>query len=299
MDLRLLRTFTVAARLLNFHQAAEKLYLAQPTVTAHIRLLEQELGTELFERVGKRVRLTPAGQRFLPHAEQVLAAYDEGVQDVLSYTQGYRSRLALAVSPLVARSILPRAVKRFTGAHPEVEISVSILLSPEIGAAVASGRFDLGLSRQPPAERDLEVGVLYADPVILVGGPDAGDLDSPPPDWAELLGHQRLLTHNHPVYWDDLLLTLRQRGLALRTMVVTQVDIAKRFIEEGLGVSFLPQSTVWRELAEGRLMEVPTPGLALPVAHTYVVQPAGQAAGSPAHAFVQVLRAMLTGMGGG
>ncbi len=294
MDLRILRTFTVAARLLNFHQTADRLYLAQPTVTAHVRQLEESLGLDLFERIGKRVRLTPAGQRFLPHAEQVLGAYDEGVQDLLSYSQDYQSRLALAASPLIARSILPRAVKRFTARHPDVEISVSILVSPEIGGAVVAGRFDLGLTRQLPAERDLEVGVLYSDPVILVGAGDAGDLDTPPPDWEELLTQHKLLTHNHPVYWDDLLLVLRQRGLALRTMVVTQVDIAKRFIEEGLGVSFLPQSTVWRELMEGRLLEVATPGLALPVAYTYVVQPAGQTASAPAQAFVQTLRTMVT-----
>lgn len=295
MDLRLLRTFTVAARLLNFHKTAEKLYLAQPTVTAHIRQLEETLGTEVFDRTGKRVRLSPAGQRFLPHAEAVLAAYDDGVQDLLSYGQGYRSRLALAASPLIARTVLPRAVKRFTAVHPEVEISVSILLSPEIGGAVASGRYDLGLGRQPPGERDLEVGVLYSDPVIMVASADAGDLDAPPPDWEELLIHQKLLTHNHPLYWDDLLLVLRQRGLALRTMVVTQVDIAKRFIEEGLGVSFLPRSTVWRELVEGRLIEVPTPDLALPAAHTYLMQPAGQASASAAQAFAQTLRGMFAG----
>lgn len=295
MDLRLLRTFTVAARLLNFHKTAEKLYLAQPTVTAHIRQLEEGLGVELFDRTGRRVRLTPAGQRFLPHAEAVLGAYDEGVQDLLSYHQGYRSRLAIAASPLIARSVLPRAVQRFTHAHGDVEISVSILLSSEIGGAVATGRFDVGLTRQRPVERDLEVGVLYSDPVILVAGGDAGDHDTPPPDWEELLTHQKLLTHNHPLYWDDLLLALRQRGLALRTMVVTQVDIAKRFIEEGLGVSFLPQSTVWRELMEGRLLEVPTPTFPLPIAHTYVVQPAGAVAGSAAHAFVQTLRAMFSG----
>lgn len=101
VDLRVLRTFQTAARFLNFHRTAERLYLAQPTVTAHIRQLEAALGQRLFEKVGRRMRLTPAGERFLPRAEAILAAYEEGLQDLLSWSQGYRSRLVLSASPLV------------------------------------------------------------------------------------------------------------------------------------------------------------------------------------------------------
>lgn len=290
MDLRILRTFTVAARLQNFHRAAERLYLAQPTVTAHIRQLEAELGYPLFERTGRRVRLTPAGERFLPHAEQVLADYDAGLQDLVKWGQGYRSRLALGASQLIARSVLPRVVKRYTERHPDVEVSVTVLSSREVGPAVEKGRVNIGLSRQPPGERGLTALPLYEDQVILVAPPDAGDLDSPPPDWGELLEQQRLLTHNHPLYWDDLLLDLRNRNLRIRTMAVTQVDITKRFIEEGLGISFLPISTVWRELAEGRLMEVPTPGLQLPVARTYLVYAPDRATSETARSFITLIK---------
>ncbi|MCG0239238.1 MAG: LysR family transcriptional regulator [Firmicutes bacterium] len=297
MDLRILRTFIVAARLQNFRRAAERLYLAQPTVTAHIRQLEAELGYPLFERAGRRVRLTAAGERFLPHAERVLREYEAGLQALVSWGQGYRSRLAVAASPLVARSVLPRVVKRFMERHPDVEVSVAVLSSDEVGPAVAQGRADIGFSRQPPGERDLAAAPLYEDPVVLVAPADAGDLDSPPPDWRELLEGQRLLTHNHPLYWDDLLLELRSRGLRVRTMAVTQVDITKRFIEEGLGVSFLPLSTVWRELCEGRLMEVPTPGLRLPVARTYLVYNPRRAGRDPARSFIDLTRDLFAAPG--
>ncbi|HYG56666.1 MAG TPA: LysR family transcriptional regulator, partial [Symbiobacteriaceae bacterium] len=77
-----LQTFVVTARLLSFRRAAEQLFLAQPTVTQHIRLLEAELRVQLFDRGGKRVRLTPAGERFLRYADKVLSAYEEGIQDL-------------------------------------------------------------------------------------------------------------------------------------------------------------------------------------------------------------------------
>jgi LysR family transcriptional repressor of citA len=274
MDMKLLRTFIVTAKTLNFHKAADQLYLAQPTVTQHIRQLESELRVQLFDRIGKRVKLSPAGIRFLEHATRVLAVYEQGVQELTGWRQGYRDRLVIAVSPLVARSTLPRVVKRFTVEQPDIEVVVHIGLSGEIAHSVAEGRAHLGLSRMPTMSRDLHSYIWYQDPVILVVPNDGGDLDTPPPDWREILTQNRLLTHNHPTYWDDLLMAIHQQGLRPRTMEVSLVDITKRFIEEGLGVSFLPDSTVWRERLEGRLVEVPTPGLIVPDAATYVIHPA-------------------------
>lgn len=288
MDMKLLRTFVVTARTLNFRKAAEHLFLSQPTVTQHIRLLETDLRVQLFTRSSRRVRLTPAGERFLTYAGRVLQLYEQGVQELTGWQQGYRERLVLAVSPLIARSTLPRVMKRFTAAHPDVEVVVQIILSQEIPAMVTDGRADLGFSRIPAVSRDLENLRWYEDPVILVVPHDGADLDTPPPDWREVLGANRLLTHNHPLYWDDLLLAIHSQDIRCRTMEVSQVDITKRFIEEGLGVSFLPYTTVTRELMEGRLLDVQTPGLELPTAATHVIYPA-QGASAPAKAFMQEL----------
>lgn len=274
MDMKHLQTFVLTARTLNFRKAAEQLFLAQPTVTQHIRLLETELRVQLFDRGGKRVRLTPAGERFLQYAEQLLHVYEEGVQELTGWQQGYRERLVLAVSPLVARSTLPRVMNRFTAAHPNVEVVVQIAMSPEIPALITDGRAHLALSRMPAHSRDLHSYVWYEEPVIFTVSADGMDLDAAPPDWKDILARNRLLTHNHPIYWDDLLLAIHRHGLRIRTMEVTLVDITKVFIEEGLGVSFLPISTVRRELLEGRLMDVPTPGLNLPIVSTYVIHPA-------------------------
>lgn len=272
MDTKLLQTFVVTAKTLNFHKAAEQLFLAQPTVTQHIRQLENELRVKLFDRGGRQVRLTPAGERFLSYAVKVLDLYDQGVQELAAWEQGYRERLILAVSPLVARSTLPRVVHRFTTLHPAVDVVVKVVGSGEIPPLLMEGKAHVGLSRSPSASRDLGGFVWYTDPVILVDR--ASDYyNSGTQAWRRVLTRNRLLTQNHPVYWDDLLLTLHQKGIHVRTMEVSLVDITKIFIEEGLGVSFLPRSTVKQEVAEGRLVEVPTPDLELPTAATYVLYP--------------------------
>jgi LysR family transcriptional repressor of citA len=189
------------------------------------------------------------------------------------WRQGYAERLTVAASPIIAGTTLPRVVAGFMSAHPSVDVVISVATSETIATLVAEGRADVGLSRIAPNSRDLEGQLWYRDPVLLVSPHDGGDLDAPPPDWRDLLASNRLLTHNHPLYWDDLLLVLYQLGLRVQTMRVGQVEVTKRLIEEGLGLSFLPHSAVWRELVEGRLLEVPTPGLDLPTAESWIITP--------------------------
>ncbi|MGO0058939.1 LysR family transcriptional regulator [Brevibacillus fluminis] len=289
MDFRILQTFVVAAANENFHQTAEALFIAQPTVSQHIRLLERELGIQLFMRVGKYVRLTPAGRRFLPHAKGMLEQYHNGLDDLLSWRQGYRETLQLVASPIIARTSLPHLVHRYTRQFPDVDISIKIADSIEIGPMVQSGQADLGLSRMIPGELQLDTFLIQYEPVVFAVPHNGGDMESPLPDWEQELSTKRLLTHNHPVYWDDLLLLLRRRGIPLRSMVVSHVDITKRFIEEGLGVSFLPRSAVIRELFENRFIELETPGIELPKAGSYLVLPK-QSVSVATERFVEILQ---------
>ncbi|HET7578747.1 MAG TPA: LysR family transcriptional regulator [Bacillales bacterium] len=272
MDIRWLRTFVTAAELENFRHAAERLYIAQPTVTVHIRHLEKEIGSPLFERTGRNIILTNAGRRFLPHAKQILKHHDRGLHDILSWRQGYERKLTLAVSPLIAASILPYTVRQFTERHNETEVTVQVAESKEIEKMIEKGTADLGLSRMQPSRPGLDVHTLYKDPIICVAPHDGGDFESSPPlDIEELLEEQILFTHNHPGFWDDLLADIRNQNYPHRSMVVSQVHVTKRFIEEGLGFSFLPKSSVRRELIEGRMLEVDAKPFRLPVAATYVV----------------------------
>lgn len=289
MDTRLLRTFIAAARLQNFHQAAEKLFLAQPTVSAHIRLLEAELGSDLFERTGKRVRLTAAGERFLPHAQRVLESLEAAVHDLTAWQQGYETRLSIMASPVIAASTLPGLLKRFTRLNPRVEVMVLSGISPEIGNCIAVGEADIGLSRMPSNHPETESVTLYRDPVMLVGPRSCLDDTGATPDWRRLLASHMLLTRNHPMYWEDLLLALSQEGVPLRTLAVDRVDVTKRMVEEGLGVSFLPQSALVRELGDGRLVEVEMADMALPIAATYVVTPTHRSIPQAARWFLKTL----------
>jgi LysR family transcriptional regulator, repressor for citA len=272
MEFQWLNTFVTAASCGNFRRTAELLYISQPSVTVHIKQLEKELGVQLFHREGKKVKLTEEGIRYLVHAKRLLEVYQRGLEDLTAFSQGYTTKLTLAISPLIADTILPYVLKRYTQQHPEVEISVKIVESVDIEQAVLTEEVDIGLSCLNSTHQELICDLLYRDQVVLIAPHDGRDSEMAPPiDEEEVLTNNYLLTHNHPGYWDLLCRVVKSKYPSIRMMKVSQVHITKRFIVEGLGVSFLPTSTVRRELLEGRLLEVECHSISLPEANTYAI----------------------------
>jgi LysR family transcriptional regulator, repressor for citA len=272
MEFSWLKTFITAAECENFRRTSEILHISQPSVTVHIKMLEAELGMSLFIREGRRVKLTAEGRRYLSHAKKLMEVYEGGLEDLNAFQQGYHSKLCIGISPLIADTILPSVLKRYVRANPEVEISIKIIESEDIEQAVLNEEVDLGLSCLGSTHSEITSQLLYQDQVVLVAPHDGFDLEAAPPlDEKEVLLSNYLLTHNHPGYWEDLCKRVKLIYPGVRMMKVSQIHITKRFIAEGLGVSFLPLSTVRRELLEGRLLEVDCYSVNLPDANTFAL----------------------------
>ena len=272
MDYQWMKTFVVAAETLNFREASEKLLMSQPSVTVHIRLLEERLSTKLFDRINNRVSLTDAGQLFYKEAVRLTTDLDTTVNRMHAFTQGYRRNWIIAISPLMAETILPYYLRTFMQRHPDVEITIRIEDSLDIEQLVHSGEVHLGISAIDANYKNIESIRIYEDPILFVMPPDKYDDESGPPiDVTEVLQNNFLFTHHHPVFWDQLLVVLNKHVQGIRTMKVTQAYIAKRFIQEGLGVSFLPHSIVRRELIEGRLIQPHFDLFDLPKVSTYII----------------------------
>lgn len=272
MELSWLNTFLTAAQCGNFRKTAELLFISQPSVSVHIKQLENELGVKLFERDKKMMKLTEEGKRYFEHAKNIMEVYQNSMDDLQSFKQGYSTKLSLAISPLLADTIIPYVLKTYLNKNPQVEISVKIIESTDIEAAVLNEEVDLGLSCLNTVHSDLICEQLYNHQVILVTSHDGMDAESAPPlDEEAVLTSNYLLTHNHHAYWDYLCRMVKKNFPTVKMMKVSQVHITKRFIMEGLGVSFLPVSTVRRELLEGRMIEVPCKTIEMPEANTYAV----------------------------
>ncbi|WP_124221473.1 LysR family transcriptional regulator [Aquisalibacillus elongatus] len=270
MELTWMKTFVTVADLGNFRKASEALYVSQPTVTVHIKSLEKELGVTLFERGTRFVRLTEEGRVYLPYVKDVLGLHQEGLQQIHSFTQGYRKSLKLAISPLIADTVMPFVLKKYIEAKPEVEISVEIMESAYIEKAVMDEQVDIGFTLLETRHKVLHQTKLYDDQVVFCVPHDGLDTETAPAlEVDQLLEDYYLLTHSHPVYWDELMNQIKTNYPHTKTMKVSQNHITKRFIVSGLGVSFLPKSTITREIIEGRMLVVEIPFVDLPEVSTY------------------------------
>ena len=168
LDLDLVRAFVTIARLGRFSRAATRLGRQQSTISLQITRLETALNVRLLDRTPRSVRLTEAGQRFLVHAERILAANDAAVAAVLEPEMAGLVRLGTPEDFATAR--LPDVLSRFTHAYPAVALEVTCDLTLTLLEGFEAGRFDLILAKREPGTRAAGRGVrVWRESVVWVG----------------------------------------------------------------------------------------------------------------------------------
>jgi DNA-binding transcriptional LysR family regulator len=167
-ELRLLRALVAVADESSVSAAAVRLRIAQPSLSRQLRLLERDLGLPLFERAGRRLRVSPAAEPVVLAARRALAAADDVVRAAQRAATGRTGRLAIAVQPGCSPLLFMDALTAFRRGHPEVETSMVELTDEEQYAGLRDGRLDLSLTRLAPPAPDLPHQVLVQEPLSLV-----------------------------------------------------------------------------------------------------------------------------------
>ena len=144
MELRHLRYFQAVAELLNFSRAAERLHVAQPSLSLQIRDLEAELGTQLFDRNRVHVQLTDAGRTFYAHTSKILAQISVAVASVHDTTTGVGGELILCNDWRLSTDLVPATIAEFRAQHPRVEVQLIDLPVHKQLAALRAHRAHLG-----------------------------------------------------------------------------------------------------------------------------------------------------------
>lgn len=171
MELRHLRYFIRAAELLHFTRAAESLYISQPTLSIHIQQLEEELGAQLFARVGRNVRLTEAGELLLNRARQAVRELETAGEEIDAVKGVVRGNLSVAALPLHGSTLFPQWMFAFSARHPEVRIRARSGATEDIEAGIIAGTVDLGYSILPPEHPEISSQELLQDEIVLVLAP--------------------------------------------------------------------------------------------------------------------------------
>ena len=256
MDLGQLEAFVQVANRRSFSKAAVALFLTQPSVTARIQSLERELGEALFERDGRGVRLTDVGAAFLPHAERVLKALQEG-RDAL---EGLRhlniGTLRLGSALTVSTYILPKLLKEFRRLYPGIDVSVRTGRSYHVLQMVLADEVQVAVTRAI-THADVQTIELYEDTVLLVTNPEHPFAARGAVTLEEVSGEPLILFDRGSSYRSLIQGLFEDAGIVPReAMELDSMEAAKKMVEEGLGISLLPRVAVEREIELGYLRDI-------------------------------------------
>jgi DNA-binding transcriptional LysR family regulator len=252
--------FVEVARRRSVSRAAETLFLTQPALSARVQGLERDLGARLFVRTSRGMKLTGAGEAFLPYAVRALDVLADGRMHVNALEGGGAGRLAIGAAPAVGTYVLPGLLKRFADSHPRVEVRVRTGHSEEVLDLVLREQVDVGLVRSL-LHRDISSTPLYEDRLILVVEPGHPFASSRRIRLDEIAGEQLILFDRTSSYHELTSALFRRAGVSpAGVMELDNIDAAKKMIEQGFGVALLPHTSVVDELAAGRLTEVAIQG---------------------------------------
>lgn len=238
MTLKQLRAFLISARTGSFTAAAKTMGIAQASVSELVRALEDENGTVLFVRGGRKLVLTSAGVALLPHAEQTLAAADNGLRALRSVRSLSGGVATFGVLRNAAYYLLSDLAEEFHRRYPDVRIRLIGMNSVEVAAAVASGSLEAGLVVLPIDDEGLKVTPLLRDEVLYASkAPER----LARPVTIEQLAHASLILYDAHYGWKEptrrqLAERAQMAGVRLEPMIeVEQVESALSLVARGIG----------------------------------------------------------------
>ncbi|MCZ8092538.1 MAG: LysR family transcriptional regulator [Acidovorax sp.] len=241
-DLGELQAFVVTAEKESFRLAAEALCLSAPALSRRVERLELALGVRLLERTTRSVALTAVGQEFLLEARAALVGLDEAVQRVSDQVQLRRGRVAVACIPSVATHVLPRVLRAFAVAQPEVQVHVIDESASQVLDAVLRGEADFGLSFTGSQESALRFEALTRERYMLAMPRNHRWAGRDEVAWSELAG-QRLVSVSRDsanrLLLDQATADLPEQPVAWYEC--NHVAGALALVEAGLGLAVLPQ----------------------------------------------------------
>lgn len=271
MDIRRLQAFCKVYELKSFSRAGEELLLSQPTVSAHIMALESELGTRLFDRLGRTVLPTPAARILYQHSLDAFDRLENARTEILALTQRVSGELTIGGSTIPAHYILPRKVAEFRTRYPEVTIDLIIGDTQEIVERVVEGNLSLGLVGAPTDHPDLACEQIMDDELICIAPPDmdfpfqgeVGDAFDP----AMLRALPWVVREQGSGTRLAFEIALRERGQDIRdlrmSILVHSTLAVLQCVKAGLGVSVTSRLAVEGELARGEIRHLHLPGLSI------------------------------------
>jgi len=285
MDTQALTAFLAVAESGSFSTAAERLFLTQPAVSKRIAQLEQQLGTRLFDRVGRRIRLTEAGEALLPRARQVLLDLEDMSRAISNLTGTVSGTLRIGTSHHIGLHRLPPVLRRFSREYPDVKLDIHFIDSEEAWEAVLHGDLEMGVVTLPPQpDPRLHSQAVWQDPLVFMAAPEHPLARLDRVTLETLTGYSAILPS--PVTFTRRIVEslFEEQALTLNiSMSTNYLETIHMMVSIGLGWSVLPETMLDDSVVR---LNVDT---ALAVRRLGVVTHPGRSRSNAAGAFLDIL----------
>lgn len=268
--LRQLKIFETVARHLSFSRASEELHLTQPAVSTQIRSLEGHVGLRLFEQLGKKIYLTPAGKELLHYSRAIIQQFQEA-EEALTHYKGI-SGGKLNVSVISAGDyFFPRILVEFARRHNGVTLNLAVHNREELLAQMEQNLTDLAVMVRPPKDMDTVYEAFAPHPYVIVAPPDHPLAKIKRIPLARLAQEPFVVREKGSDTWqsmeDGFGAALADLNIA---MEIKSTETIKQAVIAGMGISFLSAHTVSLELRAGSLVILDVVGFPV-MLHWYVV----------------------------
>ena len=246
MDIAELQAFVAVAENQSFSVAADKVFITQPAISKRIAGLEAELGTTLFDRIGRKIQLTEAGTSLLPRARTILAELAAARTQVANLSGEISGLLTMATSHHIGLHRLAPALARFHQEHADAELDIRFMDSESACHAVEDGRVELAVVTLPTRKSTkLETVVVWHDPLEIVVSPDHPLADSRRVSLQKLVSYPAILPGPGTFTRELVLSALAgQRNNVNIAMATNYLEVLKMLATIGLGWTALPHTMI-------------------------------------------------------
>ncbi len=237
MELREIISFYHVARLHSVSKAARKLELGQPTVTTHLRKLEDEFGITLFDRIKRPIQLTSEGFTFLELITPIVESVDT-LKTQMDYTER-RGSLHIGAYPDLITHHLPKPIQSFLDFYPDVRLQLTARSYSDLIQLVKSGELDLAISSPPPPDEPrLEFSELFRYKVVLLTPPGHQLLQKYPIDLHDIASWPLILSSPGSLTRRNLEQAFKDTGIGFDVVLaVDHAESIKQYVEIGMGVA--------------------------------------------------------------
>jgi len=250
----------------SFSKAAGKMTLTQPSLSKHIKNLEELAGTTLINRTGSGISLTPEGTVLYGYARRIIKLRDEAQEKIALAKQTVVGVVYAGASTIPATYLLPHVLTRLAATHPDVKVSVTTHDTDGVTHMVLSGQVEIGLVGNPVTDRRIVSEPVWEDELVLVVGGRHRWVNRPETSIGELAGEPFVLRERGSgtrAVFEKHLLERFSLGVDRLNVIceMGSTEAVKESVIAGLGVSVISIHAVARELRSGILARVHVPGM--------------------------------------